>query len=121
MFKKISYYDEEHIWPSEKLYRYLVQTFFENKNELMIYKAAPKFVPAGQSTQMIIGATGETDYEIMSVTEALYNRFELKRVFYSAFVNVNCDETLPSVLQGPPLKREHRLYQADFLMRFYAV
>ena len=77
------------------------------------------FVPAGQSTQMIIGATGETDYEIMSVTEALYNRFELKRVFYSAFVNVNCDETLPSVLQGPPLKREHRLYQADFLLRFY--
>ena len=77
------------------------------------------FVPAGQSTQMIIGATGETDYEIMSVTEALYNRFELKRVFYSAFVNVNCDETLPSVLQGSPLKREHRLYQADFLLRFY--
>ena len=77
------------------------------------------FVPAGQSTQMIIGATGETDYQIMSVSEALYNRFEMKRVFYSAFVNVNKDETLPALREGPPLLREHRLYQADFLLRFY--
>lgn len=77
------------------------------------------FVPAGQSTQMIIGATGETDYQIMSVSEALYNRFEMKRVFYSAFVNVNRDETLPALQEGPPLLREHRLYQADFLLRFY--
>ena len=77
------------------------------------------FVPAGQSTQMIIGATGETDYQIMSVSEALYNRFELKRVFYSAFVNVNQDENLPSFCSTPPLLREHRLYQADFLLRFY--
>ena len=77
------------------------------------------FVPAGQSTQMIIGATQETDYQIMSVSEALYNRFELKRVFYSAFINVNQDETLPSLKEGPPLRREHRLYQADFLLRFY--
>ena len=77
------------------------------------------FVPAGQSTQMIIGATGESDYEIMSVTEALYHKFEMKRVFYSAFINVNQDESLPGLLQGPPLLREHRLYQADFLLRFY--
>lgn len=77
------------------------------------------FVPAGQSTQMIIGATGETDYQIISVTEALYERFEMKRVFYSAFVNVNRDESLPALPQGPPLLREHRLYQADFLLRFY--
>ena len=77
------------------------------------------FVPAGQSTQIIIGATGETDYQIMSVSEALYNRFEMKRVFYSAFVNVNRDETLPALREGPPLLREHRLYQADFLLRFY--
>lgn len=77
------------------------------------------FVPAGQSTQMIVGATGETDYQIMSVSEALYNRFELKRVFYSAFVNVNQDENLPALIEGPPLLREHRLYQADFLLRFY--
>ena len=77
------------------------------------------FVPAGQSTQMIIGATGETDYEIMSVTEALYNKFDMKRVFYSAFINVNEDSTLPLTIEGPPLLREHRLYQADFLLRFY--
>lgn len=77
------------------------------------------FVPAGQSTQMIIGATGESDYQIMSVSEALYERFEMKRVFYSAFVNVNQDSALPALRQGPPLLREHRLYQADFLLRFY--
>lgn len=77
------------------------------------------FVPAGQSTQMIIGATGETDYQIMSVTEALYQRFEMKRVFYSAFVNINQDSALLQTPQGPPLLREHRLYQADFLLRFY--
>lgn len=77
------------------------------------------FVPAGQSTQMIIGATGESDYEIMAVSEALYQRFDLKRVFYSAFINVNRDESLPAVDAQPPLRREHRLYQADFLLRYY--
>ncbi len=77
------------------------------------------FVPAGQSTQMIIGATGESDYQIMSVSEALYGKFEMKRVFYSAFINVNQDSNLPALTQGPPLLREHRLYQADFLLRFY--
>ena len=77
------------------------------------------FVPAGQSTQMIIGATGETDYQIMAVSEALYQRFAMKRVFYSAFINVNQDSALPETVDGPPLLREHRLYQADFLLRFY--
>lgn len=77
------------------------------------------FVPAGQSTQMIIGATAESDYEIMAVAEALYQRFDLKRVFYSAFINVNQDSNLPALEQGPPLRREHRLYQADFLLRYY--
>lgn len=77
------------------------------------------FVPAGQSTQMIIGATGETDFEIVSVSEALYQKFDLKRVFYSAFVNVNQDVSLPAVNGQPPLMREHRLYQADFLLRYY--
>lgn len=77
------------------------------------------FTPAGQSTQMIIGASGESDYEIMAVSEALYQKFDLKRVFYSAFVNVNQDATLPSVDGQPPLRREHRLYQADFLLRYY--
>ncbi len=77
------------------------------------------FVPAGQSTQMIVGATKESDYQIMSVAEALYDNFDLKRVFYSAFMNVNQDSRLPSTLEGPPLLREHRLYQADWLLRFY--
>lgn len=77
------------------------------------------FVPAGQSTQMIIGATGESDYQIMSVTEALYRKFEMKRVFYSAFINVNEDASLPAIGKKPPLLREHRLYQADWLLRFY--
>lgn len=91
----------------------------ENKNELMLYKSAPKFVPAGQSTQMIIGATKESDYEILSVAESLYQKFDLKRVFYSAFINVNQEKQLPATLEGPPLLREHRLYQADWLLRFY--
>lgn len=77
------------------------------------------FVPAGQSTQMIIGATQENDLQIMSVAEALYQNFDLKRVFYSAFMNINQDSRLPSTQEGPPLLREHRLYQADFLLRFY--
>lgn len=91
----------------------------ENKQELALYRHAPKFVPAGQSTQMIIGATGESDYQIVSVAEALYRKFELKRVFYSAFVSVNEDKDLPMLPSGPPLLREHRLYQADWLLRFY--
>lgn len=91
----------------------------ENKEELILYKKAPKFVAAGQSTQIIIGATPETDYQIMQVSESLYQKFDLKRVFYSAFINVNQDTALPSPVAGPPLLREHRLYQADFLLRFY--
>ena len=91
----------------------------ENREELMLYRNSPRFVPAGQSTQMIIGATGENDFQIVNTAESLYRNFELKRVFYSAFVNVNQDTTLPDLPQGPPLLREHRLYQADWLMRFY--
>lgn len=91
-----------------------------NKEELTLYKNAPRFVPAGQSTQMIIGATPETDYQILSVAESLYKNFDLKRVFYSAFISVNEDKALPAGTQeGPPLLREHRLYQADWLLRFY--
>lgn len=77
------------------------------------------FVPAGQSSQMIIGATPESDYEILTVAEALYQKFGLKRVFYSAFVNTTKDSSLPVLESGPPLLREHRLYQADWLLRFY--
>ena len=92
----------------------------ENKQEIIVYKNAPKFVPAGQSTQMIIGATPETDYQILQVTQSLYQKFELKRVFYSAFVHVNEDSSLPARTdEGPPLLREHRLYQADWLLRYY--
>ena len=90
-----------------------------SKQELTIYQKQPRFVPAGQSTQMIIGATPENDYQIMSVAEGLYQNFDLKRVFYSAFVNVNHNSNLPTLPGGPPLLREHRLYQADWLLRFY--
>ena len=92
----------------------------ENKQEIQLYRNAPRFVPAGQSTQMIIGATPETDYQIIQVAESLYQKFELKRVFYSAFVHVNEDSALPARTgEGPPLLREHRLYQADWLLRYY--
>lgn len=91
----------------------------ENKNELTVYRKAPKFVPAGQSTQMIIGATPESDFQVMRVAEALYENFDLKRVFYSAFINVNQNSNLPVLPGGPPLLREHRLYQADWLLRYY--
>lgn len=91
----------------------------DNKQELIVYHNSPKFVPAGQSTQMIIGATPENDFQIMSVAEGLYQKFHLKRVFYSAFVNVNDNSMLPALPQGPPLLREHRLYQADWLLRYY--
>lgn len=91
----------------------------ENKNELVLYRNAPRFVAGGQSTQMIIGATPENDYQILNVAENLYQKFGLKRVFYSAFVNVTGDKALPALPGGPPLLREHRLYQADWLLRFY--
>ena len=97
-----------------------VQTMRKNnKEELILYRHAPKFVPAGQSTQMIIGAGGETDYQIMKMAEGMYRNYEMKRVFYSAFVRVNDDSHLPALPGGPPLLREHRLYQADWLLRYY--
>lgn len=83
------------------------------------WQDTPRFAPAGQSTQMIIGATPENDFQIMSVAEGLYKNFHLKRVFFSAFVNVTEDSDLPALPGGPPLLREHRLYQADWLLRYY--
>ena len=77
------------------------------------------FAPAGQSTQMIIGATGESDYTLLQTTQALYQGFDLKRVFYSAYIPLNDDTNLPQLGTPPPLLREHRLYQADWLLRFY--
>ena len=92
----------------------------QNAYELKVYHHAPSFVPAGQSTQMIVGATPETDYQMLHVAETLYQRFDLKRVFYSAFVSVNVDKALPAKTdQGRPLLRAHRLYQADWLLRYY--
>ena len=91
----------------------------QSKNELAVYRNAPSFVSGGQSTQVIVGATPETDYQIVNVAETLYQKFRLKRVFYSAYVQINQDKDLPALPGGPPLLREHRLYQADFLMRFY--
>lgn len=99
--------------------RQIQQGIHQNQNELVVYKHAGSFVPGGQSTQMIVGATPENDYQIMTVAESLYRKFELKRVYYSAFVSVNEDKDLPSLPGGPPLLREHRLYQADWLLRFY--
>lgn len=77
------------------------------------------FVPAGQSTQMIIGATKENDYELLRVTQHMYQKFDLKRVFFSAYIPLNEDSALPSLDTAPPLLREHRLYQADWLLRYY--
>ena len=91
----------------------------ESKKSLVKYKNAPSFAAAGQATQMIIGATEDTDYQIITLASALYDRFELKRVFYSAYIPVATSSLLPAVNTPPPLLREHRLYQADFLMRQY--
>lgn len=77
------------------------------------------FVPAGQSTQMIIGATGENDLQLLSTTQKLYQMYDLKRVFFSAYVPLNEDAALPALGTAPPLLREHRLYQADWLLRYY--
>ncbi len=91
----------------------------ENKQELALYRKAPQFAPAGQATQMIIGASPESDYQIITLASALYDRYALKRVFYSAYIPAVADSLLPALDVKPPLLREHRLYQADFLMRQY--
>jgi putative DNA modification/repair radical SAM protein len=91
----------------------------ENKQELAVCRKAPRFVPAGQSTQMIVGATPETDHQILKLSEGLYSKYELKRVFYSAYMPVQEHAMLPALDVQPPLRREHRLYQADWLIRVY--
>ncbi len=91
----------------------------QSSKELTVYRHAPRFAPAGQSTQMIIGATPETDYKIIRLASGLYKNYSLRRVFYSAYIPTVADTLLPSVDTKPPLLREHRLYQADFLMRQY--
>jgi len=95
---------------------YIAKNISMSKQEKSIHK--PKFVPAGQTTQLMVGATPETDLKIMKLSESLYKKLKLKRVYYSAYVSVNEDSLLPAIKQ-PPLLRENRLYQADWLLRFY--
>ena len=92
----------------------------QSRREMVLYRGAKPFAPAGQSTQMIIGATPETDRHIMELTEGLYKKYSLKRVFYSAYLPVVADARLPALHTAPPLLREHRLYQADWLLRYYS-
>ena len=91
----------------------------QSRRELAVYRSAPAFAPAGQSTQMIIGATPETDRHILNLTEGLYKKYSLKRVFFSAYLPIVADARLPALSTRPPLLREHRLYQADWLLRYY--
>ena len=93
-------------------------TLRQNKEELAVFHHAPAFAPAGQATQMIIGATPDTDWQILRLSEGLYKQYRLKRVFYSAYIPVGTNALLPRN-QPPPLLREHRLYQADWLIRLY--
>lgn len=90
----------------------------QNQEEKHKFKSAPQFVPGGQSTQLIIGATKDNDLKILKLSESLYNSYNLKRVYYSAYIPVSNHPNLPAI-SGPPLLREHRLYQADWLLRFY--
>ena len=99
--------------------RFIAERGQENRRELVKYRHAPRFAPAGQSTQMIVGATKESDRHILTLTQSLYDTYHLKRVFYSAYVPVVENTLLPSLDTKPPLLREHRLYQADWLLRFY--
>ncbi len=106
----------------EKLYLPMAQIKQEQlqvKEERAKYRYAPQFVPAGQSTQMIIGATAETDRQILGQSSFLYESFDLKRVYYSAYVPINSGENLPALQTAPPMLREHRIYQADWLLRYY--
>lgn len=99
--------------------KYIQNGVLEYKEEKKKYKSTPKFTPAGQSTQMIIGATNETDQDILKVSSLLYMQSSMRRVYYSGFIPVNPHDNRLPVLQQAPLVRENRLYQADWLMRFY--
>ncbi|KAA6436879.1 putative DNA modification/repair radical SAM protein [Dyadobacter flavalbus] len=98
---------------------FIQKNIVQLKDEKSLIKSAPKFVPAGQSTQMVIGATPETDKEIMHTASNFYKDFSLKRVYYSGYIPISTDTRLPIIGSQPPLIRENRLYQTDWLMRFY--
>jgi putative DNA modification/repair radical SAM protein len=106
---------QEVIEPLQLVQNQIVQ--FKEEKKLM--KNVPKFVPAGQSTQMVIGATPETDKDIMQTADTFYKKFDLKRVYYSGYIPISNDNRLPVIGTQPPLIRENRLYQTDWLMRFY--
>lgn len=91
----------------------------QKQEEKKKYRFVKKFVPGGQSTQMIVGATKDSDLSILKTTESLYQKYQLKRVYFSAYVPVNEGSNLPAIVAAPPIKREHRLYQADWLLRYY--
>lgn len=99
--------------------RFLTHSITENRAAIKLYKSAPKFAPAGQSTQMVIGATPETDMQILYTADVFYKKMQLKRVYYSGYTPVSEDNRLPAIGTPVPLMRENRLYQADWLLRFY--
>ncbi len=106
---------EDFIKPMLKVKNEIIQY----KNEKKIIKNTPKYAPAGQSTQMIIGASGENDFQIMQTSNHFYKNYNLKRVYYSGYVPISYDSRLPSIGSDVPMLRENRLYQTDWLMRFY--
>ena len=108
--------DHQSVFKPMKL---IQQGVLENKEDRRRMRHAPRFVPAGQSTQMIVGATAETDRDILSMSSALYGQPTMRRVYYSGYISVNTYDPRLPVLKQPPLVRENRLYQADWLMRFY--
>lgn len=99
--------------------RHIQERMFEIGEDSKRMRSTPKFVPAGQSTQLIVGATSESDNQILRLAANLYKRPTMKRVYYSGYIPVNINDTRLSALKAPPLVRENRLYQADWLMRFY--
>ena len=108
--------DHQSVFQPMKL---IQQGVLENKEDRKKYRNAPRFVPAGQSTQMIVGATKETDQDILTMSSMLYNQPSMRRVYYSGYISVNTYDSRLPVLKQPPLVRENRLYQADWLLRFY--
>lgn len=107
---------KDHILTS---FSYLTTQIDRHQEERKLLRKTPRFAPAGQSTQLIVGATPESDFQIVRLAEGLYQKFHLKRVYYSAYVPVNQNSLLPTLTTSPPLRRENRLYQADWLLRFY--
>lgn len=99
--------------------QYLKQEIIANKEEKKLFKKTPLFVPAGQSTQMVIGATPETDHDILYLANGFYKTMNMRRVYYSGYVPISNDNRLPAIGTPVPMIRENRLYQADWLMRFY--